>query len=87
MPMTIDEMVAETRSLPQDAVAELVDRILLAAYGGQTTAHAGAWSNVVHQRIDDIRHNRVKGIPGEQTSAKIRKIVSKAFSKKSAVAK
>ena len=77
MPMTIDEMVEETRSLPQDAVAELVDRILLAAHGGQTTTHAEAWSTVVHQRIADIRHNKVKGIPGEQTSAKIRKIVGR----------
>jgi len=75
--MTIDEMVEETRSLPQDAVAELVDRILLESHGGQTTAHAEAWSGVVHQRIDDIRHNRVKGIPGEQTSAKIREIVGR----------
>jgi len=75
--MTIDEMVEETRSLPQDAVEELVDRILLASHGGETTAHAEAWSSVVHQRIDDIRHNRVEGIPGEQTSAKIRKIVGR----------
>lgn len=77
MPMTIDQMVEETRSLPRDTVAELVDRILMATHGGQTTDHAKAWSAVVHERIADIRDKKVGGIPGEQTSARIRKIVGR----------
>jgi len=33
--MTVDQIVEETRSLPQDVVAELVDRILLTMHGGE----------------------------------------------------
>jgi hypothetical protein len=77
--MSIDQFVEETRSLPQDEVANLVDRILSASHGSQASAHAHAqaWSTVVHQRIADIRSGKVKGIPGEQTSAKIRKILGR----------
>jgi len=75
--ITIDQIVEVTRSLPQDDVAELVDRILAANNGGQTATHEEAWSSVVHQRIADIRSGKVKGIPYEQTAAKIRKIVGR----------
>ncbi len=77
MQMTIDEIVEETRSLPQDMVAELVDRILMTSHGGQKTTHANAWSAVVQKRIADIHGKKIAGIPGEQTSAKIRRIVGR----------
>jgi hypothetical protein len=34
MPMTLDQIVEETRQLPPDVVAELVDRIMLTRHGG-----------------------------------------------------
>ena len=77
MPMTIDQFVEETRSFPQDVVADLVDRILAANHGPQAPTHEEAWSGVVHQRIADIRSGKVKGIPYEETAAKIRKIVGR----------
>ena len=78
MAMTIDQFVEETRSLPRDEVANLVDRILSATHGAPTTTrHEEAWSAVVHQRIADIRSGKVKGIPYEETAAKIRKIVGR----------
>jgi len=77
MLMTIDQIVDETRSLPQDTVAELVDRILMESHGGQGAAHAKAWSDTVRRRIDDIRSGRVEGIPAEQTSEKVRRIVGR----------
>ena len=42
MPMTVDQIVEQTRSMPQDVVAELVDRILLTMHGGQEPAAASA---------------------------------------------
>jgi len=77
MSMTIDQIVEETRSLPPDIVAELVDRILLMMHGGQDAAHAAAWSKTVQRRVAEIRSGQVQGIPGEETSAKIRKIVGR----------
>lgn len=75
--MTVDQIVEETRSLPQDVVAELVDRILLTMHGGQEPAQAQAWSATVQRRVAEIRSGQVQGIPGEVTAAKIRKIVGR----------
>ena len=77
MSMTIDQIVEETRSLPPDVVAEMVDRILLTMHGGQETAQASAWSGTVQRRVAEIRSGQVAGIPGEITAAKIRKIVGR----------
>jgi hypothetical protein len=75
--MTVDQMVEETRSLPQSTVVELVDRILMAMHGEQEPAHKKAWSKTIHHRIADIRSGKVEGIPGEVTSAKVRRIVGR----------
>lgn len=77
MSLTLDQIVEETRSLPHDVVSELVDRILLAAHGGQTDAHEKAWSETVHRRIEEIRSGEVRLVPGEEVSAKIRRIVGR----------
>jgi hypothetical protein len=77
MPLTVDQMVEETRSLPQDVVAELVDRILLATHGGQDPGSEQAWSRTVHARIEQIRSGAVTGISAAETTEKIRRIVSR----------
>lgn len=77
MPMTVDQIVEQTRSLPQDVVAELVDRILLTMHGGQEPAAANEWSGTIQRRVAEIRSGKVLGIPGTVTSAKIRQIVAR----------
>lgn len=77
MSMSVDQIVEETRSLPQDVVAEVVDRILLAMHGGQEPAQAEAWSATVQRRVAEIRSGQIEGIPGEVTAAKIRRIVGR----------
>jgi hypothetical protein len=77
MSMTVEQIVQETRSLPHDVVAEVVDRILLAMHGEQEPAQARAWSATVQRRVSEIRSGQVEGIPGEVTAAKIRKIVGR----------
>ncbi len=75
--MTLDQIVEETRSLPPDVAVELVDRILFTMHGGQEPAQAEAWSETVQRRVAEIRSGHVRGIPGAETSAKIRKIVGR----------
>jgi hypothetical protein len=75
--MTVEQIVEETRSLPHDVVAELVDRILLATHGGQEPDQARAWSATVQRRVEEIRGGAVECIPGEVTAAKIRRIVGR----------
>ena len=77
MLITVDQIVEETRSLPQATVVELVDRILVAMHGEQEPAHKKAWSKTIHRRIAEIRSGKVEGIPGEVTAAKIRRIVGR----------
>ncbi len=75
--MTIEQIVEETRLWPDDVVAELVDRIMLAKHGVEDAALSPAWSATVARRVEEIRSGKVEGIPGEVVSARIRKIVGR----------
>jgi putative addiction module component (TIGR02574 family) len=75
--MTIDQIVEETRLWPDDTVAELVDRIMLAKHGVDDPALSPAWRSTVARRVEEIRSGKVQGIPGEVVSERIRKIVGR----------
>lgn len=77
MPMTIEQIVEETRLWPEDVVADLVDRIMLAKHGVDTPALSAAWQPVVARRVEEIRSGKVQGIAGEVVSARIRKLVGR----------
>ena len=61
VPMTLEQIVEETRQLPADVAAELVDRILLERHGGIEP---------------EIETGKVQGIPVDESLARIRKIAS-----------
>ena len=75
--MTPEEIVEETSQWPADAVADLVDRIMLAKHGAVAPEIDAAWREEVRRRIDDIDSGRVQGIPLEETLAKARKILGR----------
>jgi putative addiction module component (TIGR02574 family) len=74
MPLTLDEIVEETRQMPSDVVAELVDRIMLAKHGGVDAEVESAWKKEIDRRINEIRSGKVQGIPLEESLARARKI-------------
>jgi putative addiction module component (TIGR02574 family) len=74
MPITLDQIVEETRELPSETVAELVDRIMAARHGGLEPSIAAAWKAESDRRIEEIESGRVKGIPLEESLARARKI-------------
>ena len=74
MPITMDQIVDETRELPVEVVAELVDRILVARHGGVETAVATAWKSETSRRISEIESGKVKGVPLEESLTRARKI-------------
>jgi len=76
MPITLDEIVEETRQWPPEKVGELVDRLSgdLHACDEETEA---AWQAEISRRIQDIHSGKVRGIPGEEVSARVRKIVGR----------
>jgi putative addiction module component (TIGR02574 family) len=74
MPMTLDQIVEETRELPSETVAELVDRIMVARHGGIEPSVAAAWKAETDRRIAEIETGKVKGVPLEESLARARKI-------------
>ncbi len=74
MPISLDQIVEETRQMPPDVVAELVDRIIAARHGAPEPETAAAWKKEIGNRIQDIETGKVKGIPVGESLARIRKI-------------
>ncbi|HEY3853813.1 MAG TPA: addiction module protein [Verrucomicrobiae bacterium] len=74
MPISLDQIVEETREMPGEVVDELIDRIMAARHGGVEPAAAKAWKVEIDRRIAEIESGQVKGIPLEQSLARARKI-------------
>lgn len=74
MPMTLDQIVEETREMPAEVVAELVDRIMIARHGGIESGVAESWKTEINRRISEIESGTVKGVPVEESLARARKI-------------
>ncbi len=74
MPISIDQIVEQTREMPGEAVSELIDRIVLARHGGIEPSVATAWKVQTERRIAEIESGKVKGIPLEESLARARKI-------------
>jgi len=74
MPLTLDQIVEETRQMPDEVVAELVDRILVARHGGVESSVDSAWKAEASRRIAEIESGKVKGVPLEESLARARKI-------------
>jgi len=73
MPITLDQIVEETRELPSEVVAELLDRILMVRHGGVEPSVAAAWKTETDRRIAEIEAATVQGVPLEDSLARARK--------------
>jgi hypothetical protein len=80
MRLSADQIVEETSNWPEDAVADLVDRILRAKYGEADPSVDKAWQDETRRRIADMDSGRVQGVPLGETLAKARKITAQAAS-------
>jgi hypothetical protein len=61
MQLTVDQIVKETSDWPEDAVADLIDRILGANYGEVDPSVDHAWHEEIRRRISDIRERHRTG--------------------------
>jgi putative addiction module component (TIGR02574 family) len=77
MSITLEQIVEETRQLPPDVVAELVDRILVARHGGMESSVGESWKWETRRRVAEIESGQVTGVPGEQVSARLRKTLGR----------
>jgi putative addiction module component (TIGR02574 family) len=76
MPMTLDEIVEETRHWPPERVGELVGRLTEDLHTSDPETEA-AWKTEIDRRIEEIQSGKVKGIPAEEVFARIRKILAR----------
>ena len=74
MAITLDQIVEETRDMPGEVVAELIDRIMVARHGGVEPSVATAWKTETDRRIAEIAAGKVKGVPLEESLGRARKI-------------
>ena len=75
MSLTLEQIVAETRQWPEDTVAELVDRIVIARHGGLLQAREDAWTGVALERSAALDRGEEGLVPGSEVRARIRNIV------------
>jgi hypothetical protein len=80
MQLSADQIVEETSDWPEDAVADLVDRILRAKYDEVDPSVDKAWQEETRRRIADMESGKVQGIRLEGTLAKAREITAQAAS-------
>lgn len=76
MPITLDQIVEETRHWPPEKVGELVERLTEDLHRGDPEIEA-AWESEIARRIEEIRSGKVQGIPLEESLARIRKIIGR----------
>lgn len=75
MPMTLKELYAETRQLPREQAAELMDLLLVDTFSEPDTAVEEAWGREIDRRLAELESGQVKGIPAEEVMARARKMV------------
>ncbi len=75
MAMTLKELYAETRQLPREQAAELMDLLLIDTFSEPDTAVQEAWDREIDRRIAELESGKVQPIPGDQVMADVRKIV------------
>ena len=73
MPITLDEIVEETKHWPPERVGELVDRLTEDLHASAPEIEA-AWKTEVDRRIAEIESGKIKGVPLEESLARARKI-------------
>ncbi len=74
MPISLDQIVEETREMPAEVVAELIDRIMVARHGGVEASVAESWKTETDRRIAEIESAKVQGVPLEESLSRARKI-------------
>ncbi len=73
--MTLKELYAETRQLPREQAAELMDLLLIDTFSEPDAAVQEAWDREIDRRLAELESGKVQAIPGDQVMAEVRKTV------------
>ncbi len=75
MSLTVEQVLAETKTWPPEQVEALFERFLMANYRLPDPGLDASWSAEIKRRVDDIESGREVGIPGDEVMARARKII------------
>ena len=76
MPITLDQIVEETRHWPPEKVGELVGRLTEDLHASDPETEA-AWKIEIDRRIEEIQSGKVQAVPAEEVFARISKILGR----------
>lgn len=77
MPITPDEIVEAASHWPPEQLADLVDRLTLTLHHAVDPEIDDSWKQETRRRLAEIEGGHVQAVPGEEVSAKIRRIVGR----------
>ena len=77
MPITVENIVEQARTLPREQIAESVDRLTVSLYETLDTGVDEAWKTETRRRIAQIENGEVQEIPGDEVAAKVRRIIGR----------
>jgi putative addiction module component (TIGR02574 family) len=77
MSMTPTQIVEEVSHWPQEQLAELVDRLTLTLHQAIDPEIDDDWKQETRRRLAEIESGHVQAVPGEEVSARIRRIVGR----------
>ena len=76
MPLTMEQIVEETRGWPAEKVGELVG-LLTEDLHSMHPAIEKEWKAEIDRRFEELQSGAVRAIPGAEVSARIRKILGR----------
>jgi putative addiction module component (TIGR02574 family) len=76
VPLTLDQIIEETRHWPPEKVGELVGRLTEELHTSDPEIEA-AWKQETRRRLAEIENGTVQAVDGEAVSARIRQIVGR----------
>ena len=71
MPMTLEQIMEETRQWPPEQVGELGGRLTEDLHRSPPEI-AEAWHAEIDRRVEEIQSGQVQGVPGDEVSARLR---------------
>jgi len=76
MAITVEQIVDETRDWPPEKVGELLNRLTEDLHVSDPDVKL-AWQNELARRVQEIEDGKIQGVPGNEASARIRRIVGR----------
>ena len=76
LPITLEQIVEETRHWPPEKVGELVGRLTEDLHASDPEMEA-AWKAEIDRRIEEIQTGKAQGIPAEEVFEKARRTLER----------